>query len=53
VEVDHVTMDFVTKLPKTPKGNDMIWVIVDRLTKSAQFLATRETASLSSLATFM
>ena len=35
---DHVTMDFVTKLPRTRNGNDMIWVIVDRLTKSAHFL---------------
>ena len=43
-------MDFVTKLPKTPKGNDMIWVIVDRLTKSAHFLATKETAPLDRLA---
>ena len=48
---DHITMDFVTKLPRTPSGNDMIWVIVDRLTKSAHFLATRETATLSKLAT--
>lgn len=47
----HITMDFVTKLPKTPRGNDMIWVIVDRLTKSAHFLATRETALLSRMAT--
>jgi hypothetical protein len=47
---DHITMDFVTKLPKTQKGNDMIWVIVDRLTKSAHFLATCETASLTKLA---
>ncbi|KAJ0463733.1 putative nucleotidyltransferase, Ribonuclease H [Helianthus annuus] len=28
-----ITMDFATKLPKTRKGNDAIWVIVDRLTK--------------------
>ena len=31
-------MDFVTSLPNTPKGNDAIWVIVDRLTKSAHFI---------------
>jgi hypothetical protein len=47
---DDITMDFVTKLPRTPKGNDMIWVIVDRLTKSARFLATKETERLSKLA---
>ncbi|TLX68617.1 hypothetical protein E9993_23210, partial [Labilibacter sediminis] len=32
---EHLTMDFITKLPKTPKGSDTIWVVVDRLTKSA------------------
>lgn len=31
-------MNFVTGLPKTPKGHDSIWVIIDRLTKSAHFL---------------
>jgi len=31
-------MDFVTSLPNTPKGHDAIWVIVDRLTKSAHFI---------------
>src|SRR3954463_7541784 len=29
---EHITMDFVTALPKTTKGYDSIWVIVDRLT---------------------
>ncbi|GKB26707.1 putative reverse transcriptase domain-containing protein [Tanacetum coccineum] len=32
---DNITMDFVTKLPKTSQGYDTIWVIVDRLTKFA------------------
>jgi hypothetical protein len=31
-------MDFIVGLPKTSKGYDSIWVIVDRLTKSAYFL---------------
>ena len=31
-------MDFITGLPKTSRGYDSIWVIVDRLTKSAHFL---------------
>ena len=31
-------MDFVSGLPNTRKGNDAIWVIVDRLTKSAHFI---------------
>ncbi|GJY53510.1 putative reverse transcriptase domain-containing protein [Tanacetum coccineum] len=39
---DKITMDFITKLPKTKSGHDTIWVIVDRLTKSAHFLAMRE-----------
>ncbi|GJX75387.1 putative reverse transcriptase domain-containing protein [Tanacetum coccineum] len=40
---EKITMDFVTKLPKTTNGYDTIWVIVDRLTKSAHFLPMRET----------
>ncbi|GJZ19601.1 putative reverse transcriptase domain-containing protein [Tanacetum coccineum] len=36
-------MDFITKLPKMAAGYDSIWVIVDRLTKSANFLPMRET----------
>ncbi|GJU72500.1 putative reverse transcriptase domain-containing protein [Tanacetum coccineum] len=37
---ERITMDFVTKLPKTSNGYDTIWVIVDRLTKSAHFIST-------------
>ncbi|GJY06955.1 putative reverse transcriptase domain-containing protein [Tanacetum coccineum] len=40
---DNIIMDFVTKLPKASQGYDTIWVIVDRLTKSAIFVAMRET----------
>ncbi|GKB78062.1 putative reverse transcriptase domain-containing protein, partial [Tanacetum coccineum] len=39
---DNITMDFITKLPKTSSGYDAIWVIVDRLTKFAHFLPMRE-----------
>nr|GEW47856.1 reverse transcriptase domain-containing protein [Tanacetum cinerariifolium] len=46
VEGERITMDFVTKLPKTTNGYDTIWVIVDRLTKSAHFIPTRETDSM-------
>ncbi|KAJ0911154.1 putative nucleotidyltransferase, Ribonuclease H [Helianthus annuus] len=49
---EMVTMDFITKLPKTRKGNDTIWVIVDRLTKSAHFLPIKETYSSDMLAQF-
>ena len=47
---DHVTMDFVQGLLKSPKGNDSIWVIIDRLTKTAHFLPIKKTHSLSRLA---
>ncbi|GJV37014.1 putative reverse transcriptase domain-containing protein [Tanacetum coccineum] len=47
---DNITMDFVTKLPKTSQGYDTIWVIVDRLTKSAIFTPIRETNLLDKLA---
>ncbi|GJR34925.1 putative reverse transcriptase domain-containing protein [Tanacetum coccineum] len=40
---DNITIDFVMKLPKTSQGYDTIWVIVDRLTKSAIFTPMRET----------
>ncbi|CAN6712621.1 unnamed protein product [Malus baccata var. baccata] len=43
-------MDFVYKLPHTHNGYDSIWVIVDRLTKSAHFIPMREKYSLSRLA---
>ncbi|GJV45195.1 zf-CCHC domain-containing protein [Tanacetum coccineum] len=42
-------MDFVTKLPKKSTRQDMIWVIVDRLTKSAHFLPMREDDSMEKL----
>ncbi|GJW75628.1 putative reverse transcriptase domain-containing protein [Tanacetum coccineum] len=42
-------MDFVTKLSKTSSGHDTIWVIVDRLTKSAHFIPTKATYSMETL----
>nr|GEX06806.1 reverse transcriptase domain-containing protein [Tanacetum cinerariifolium] len=47
---DNITMDFVTKLPKSSQGYDTIWVIVDRLTKSAIFTPIRETDHMDKLA---
>ncbi|GJW03457.1 putative nucleotidyltransferase, ribonuclease H [Tanacetum coccineum] len=46
---EKITMDFITKLPKTAAGFDSIWVIVDRLTKSAHFLPMKETDSTEKL----
>ncbi|GJY16995.1 putative reverse transcriptase domain-containing protein [Tanacetum coccineum] len=39
---EGIATDFVTKLPRTSSGHDIIWVIVDRLTKSAHFLPMHE-----------
>ncbi|GJZ60786.1 putative reverse transcriptase domain-containing protein [Tanacetum coccineum] len=47
---EKVTMDFVSGLPRTPSGYDSIWVIVDRLTKSAHFLPMKKTDSIEKLA---
>nr|GFA55643.1 hypothetical protein [Tanacetum cinerariifolium] len=46
---DNITMDFVTKLPKSSQGYDTIWVIVDRLTKSAIFTPVRKTDPMDKL----
>nr|GEX37844.1 putative reverse transcriptase domain-containing protein [Tanacetum cinerariifolium] len=46
----NVTMDFVTGLPRTPSSYDSIWVIMDRLTKSAHFLPKKKTDSIEKLA---
>nr|GFA47993.1 putative reverse transcriptase domain-containing protein [Tanacetum cinerariifolium] len=47
---DNITMDFFTKLPKSSQGYDTIWVIDDRLTKSAIFTPIRETDPMDKLA---
>ncbi|GJS78374.1 putative reverse transcriptase domain-containing protein [Tanacetum coccineum] len=47
---EGITMDFVTKLPRTSSGHDTIWVIVDRLTKSAHFLPMIEDYKMERLA---
>nr|GFA76768.1 putative reverse transcriptase domain-containing protein [Tanacetum cinerariifolium] len=47
---DNITMDFITKLLKLTQGFDTIWVIVDRLTKSAHFLPIRGNDPLDKLA---
>ncbi|GJX71679.1 putative reverse transcriptase domain-containing protein, partial [Tanacetum coccineum] len=47
---EGIAMDFVTKLSRTRNGHDTIWVIVDRLTKSAHFLPMREDYNMDRLA---
>nr|GFD01228.1 reverse transcriptase domain-containing protein [Tanacetum cinerariifolium] len=47
---ENITMDLVTKLPKSSQGYDTIWVVVDRLTKSAIFTPIRETEPMDKLA---
>ncbi|GJW89544.1 putative nucleotidyltransferase, ribonuclease H [Tanacetum coccineum] len=47
---DEISMDFVTGLPRTQRKHDAIWVVVDRLTKSAHFLPIRKDYPVSKLA---
>ncbi|GKA21432.1 putative reverse transcriptase domain-containing protein [Tanacetum coccineum] len=46
---EMITMDFVSGLPRTSSGYDTIWVIVDRLTKSAHFLSMKKMDSMEKL----
>jgi hypothetical protein len=43
-------MDFIVRLPRTPKGYHSIWVIVDRLTKVAHLIPVKTTYKGSQLA---
>ena len=47
---DRITMDFVVGLPVIGRKHDLVWVVVDRLTKSAHFLPVRTDYSLDKLA---
>ncbi|GJZ77557.1 putative reverse transcriptase domain-containing protein [Tanacetum coccineum] len=47
---DRITMDLITKLPRSRNRHDAIWIIVNRLTKSAYFLAIREDFNTEKLA---
>lgn len=40
----QITIDFITKLPRTTLGVDSIWVIVDQLTNSSHFIPTQESS---------
>ena len=47
---DKVSMEFITGFPKTQKGNDAIFVVIDRLSKVAHFLPIHESITASQLA---
>jgi hypothetical protein len=50
VEWDKISMDFILGLPKTPTGEDSIWVVFDRLMKSAYFIPMKVSDPMDKLA---
>lgn len=46
---DIISMDFVTRFLNTPRGFDMIWVIMDRMSKSVHFIPIKINFSLQKL----
>jgi hypothetical protein len=47
---EYISIDFIVGLPRTQKGNDSFWVIVDRLTKVAHFIPVKTTFETHKLA---
>ncbi|TYK01103.1 DNA/RNA polymerases superfamily protein [Cucumis melo var. makuwa] len=47
---EHINVDFLFGLPRTSSGHDGIWVIVDKLTKTARFIPIKATSTLDQLA---
>ena len=43
---EHICMDFVTSLPRSPRGHEAIWVIVDRMAETAHFIPVQMNYSL-------
>jgi len=46
---ESIAMDFMVGLPRTQTGHDAIWVIVDRLTKTAHFIPVKVKYSIEKL----
>ena len=47
---EHITMDMVTGLPRSPARHDSVWVLVDHLTKTARFITVHTSFTTSQLA---
>jgi hypothetical protein len=47
---DHIEMDFVTGFPKSKRGNDAIFIVIDKLSKVAHFLPIKESITATQLA---
>ena len=47
---ESISMDFISGIPKTPQGNDMIWVIIDRFSKQSHFIPCHKTLKSSQAA---
>jgi hypothetical protein len=50
---ESISMDFIVKLPKTRKGNEHIWVVVDRFTELAHFIPLPNTKALELVKKFL
>ena len=50
---EHIEMDFVTGFPKSKRGNDAIFVVIDKLTKVAHFLPIKESITAAQLASYI
>jgi hypothetical protein len=50
---EDISMDFIVGLPRTAKGFDSIWVIIDQLTKIAHFWPSRQITQLMSMLSYI
>ena len=51
MERENISMDFIDGLPRSRSGNESIWVVVDRLTKSAHFIPVKSARTAATLST--